>query len=91
MVAIASPELVPGAAAPLIGAAGYMLYRVRTRGPLICLRLASVPDRDHRPLGVADLEPGDVLDRVAELRVGLDDHLPGPAEPVEVVDVERPR
>ena len=33
--AMASPELTPGAALPLMAAAGYMLYRVTMTGPLM--------------------------------------------------------
>ena len=35
------------------------------------------------------MQPLDVLDLVAELRIGLHDHLPGAAEAIEVVDVPR--
>ena len=45
--------------------------------------------RHHAAGAVADLQLLDVLDLVAELGVGLDDHLPGAAEEVEVVDVQR--
>ena len=41
------------------------------------------------PADVADLELLEVLDLLAEIGVGLDVDLPGAAEAVEVVDVER--
>ena len=44
---------------------------------------------DHLPLGAPHLELPDIADPVAEPLVGLDVHLPGPAELVEVVDVVR--
>ena len=67
-----------------------MLYRMIITGPL------DVADAGHAspsgtipPLLVADLELLEVLDLLAEVGVALDVDLPGPAEAVEVVDVER--
>ena len=51
--------------------------------------LAIVPSGTIVPGVVANLELLDVLDLLAELGVGLDVHLPGAAEAVEIVDVER--
>ena len=53
---------------------------------------ADVGQRAHRhhPAGVvADLQPLDLFDAVAERAFGLSDHLPCAAETVEVVDVKR--
>ena len=47
------------------------------------------PERHHFAVRVADLEQLDFVGMVAELAAGLGDHLPGPAEAVEVVDVQR--
>src|SRR5262249_47464929 len=46
------------------------------------------PDRHHGAGGIAHVNAIDILDPVAETRVGLDVHLPGAAEQIEVVDVE---
>src|SRR3546814_1357089 len=45
-------------------------------------------DLHHPAIGVADVDPVDVGDLVAILRLALDVDLPAPAEAVEVVDVE---
>ena len=89
ITSMARPELTPGLALPLIDAAGYMLYRVSTSGPLISRTSATAPSGHHRPARVPHPQPADVVLLVAVLRLGLGDHLPGSAEEVEVVDVER--
>ena len=66
ITSIARPELTPGAALPLIDAAGYMLYRVSTSGPLISLDLGHRAQRDHRPARVAHPQPADVVHLVAD-------------------------
>ena len=86
---MALPELMPGRALPLIEAAGYMLYRVSTSGPLTSRTSATAPMGTIVPLGVADPQPADILDLVAVFGLGLRDDLPGAAEEVEVVDVQR--
>src|SRR5262249_12357737 len=43
ITSMARPELTPGRALPLIDAAGYMLYRVRTSGPLTIFTSATAP------------------------------------------------
>ena len=70
-------------------AAGYMLYRVKTNGPGSSRHLGQRAQRDHLPVQVADLQPLDVLDLVPKLVVALDDHLPGAAEEVEIIDIDR--
>ena len=55
MTSIAWPELTPGAALPLIEAAGYMLYRVSTSGPLISRTLATAPSGTIVPLSLRTL------------------------------------
>ena len=45
--------------------------------------------RHHRPAGVPHPQAVDVVLPVAILRLGLGDHLPGAAEEIEVVDVQR--
>ena len=57
--------------------------------PVLLADVGQGADGDHPSAGVAHLEAAHVVDLVAELRLGLNDHLPGPAEQVEVVDVER--
>ena len=52
------------------------------------LRLGHRAHRHHRPLGVAHIDPIDVVHLVAKRRLGLDVDLPSAAEHVEVVDVE---
>ena len=50
---------------------------------------ATVPSGTISPVAVADLELPDLLGRAAERPVGLELDLPGAAELVEVVDVQR--
>ena len=50
--------------------------------------LGQCPDRHHRAAAAAHIDTIDVLDRIAELRLGLDIDLPGAAEQVEIVDVK---
>ena len=50
MTSIARPELIPGAALPLIDAAGDMLYRVSTSGPSISETWATEPRGTIVPL-----------------------------------------
>ena len=52
------------------------------------MRLRQRPDRHHRAAAAAHVDAVDILDRVAERRLGLHIHLPGAAEQIEVVDVE---
>ena len=47
---MARPELMPGRALPLIEAAGYMLYRVSTIGPLTSRTSATAPTGTIVPL-----------------------------------------
>src|SRR5205085_4362946 len=51
-------------------------------------RLSERPDRHHRSGTAAHVDAIDVLYCIAEWRLGLDIHLPGAAEKVEVVDIE---
>src|SRR5262249_39155346 len=46
-------------------------------------------ERHHLTTDVSDLEELDLIGVVAERTIGLHDHLPAPAKPVEVVDVKR--
>ena len=62
---------------------------MRISGPLILPDVGQRAQRHHLPLDVADLQLADLLHLVAEAGVGLDDHLPGAAEAIEVVDVQR--
>ena len=88
-MAIAWPELTPGAVLPLISADGIEVVVVDDR------RAAGVLDVDQRAqrhalaVGVADLQLADVLDAHAVARVGLDVDLPVAVLEGEVVDVGR--
>ena len=50
--------------------------------------LGQCPDRHHRAAAAAHIDTIDVLDRIAELRLGLDIDLPSAAEQVEIVYVK---
>ena len=56
-------------------------------GPPISRTVSTAPSGTISPAGVAHLEQLDLVRVVAERALGLHDHLPGAAEPVEVVDV----
>ena len=86
---MAWPELIPGAASPLIAADGYMLYRMISTGPLIVLDFRHAAQRHHAPALGTNLELGQVVDLLAKIGLTLNVHLPCPAKEVEVVDVER--
>ena len=58
-------------------------------GPLTSRTEATLPSGTIPPLLVAHLQPRQVVDLLAEVGVALDVDLPGAAEPVEVVDVQR--
>ena len=58
-------------------------------GPLVLLHVQQRGQPDHLPLVVPHLKLPDVAGVAAEPLIGLDVHLPGPAELVEVVDVVR--
>ena len=88
MILMAWPELTPGGAAVDRGGRVHVVARQHQRAVDFAM-LASEPSGTMPPSAVADFEPRDVLESVAELRVGLDDDLPGAAEEVEIVDVER--
>ena len=79
----------PAPRRPVIAAAEYMLYRSTI--PARWCRESSAPC-PAGPSAPGCFAPGaaDVADPVAELRIGLDVHLPVPAELVEVVHVVRP-
>ena len=51
IVAIAWPELTPGAVSPLISAAGYMLYRTTRSGPVVRRISTNRAKRHHGPGG----------------------------------------
>ena len=87
--AIASPELSPVCRFPVIAAAVYRLYRVTLLGPLISRMSTSVPSGTISPAIVPHLEQIDRFHSVAKIAVGLQRHLPMPAELVEAVDVQR--
>ena len=58
-------------------------------GAVGLLHLDERAERNHLSGGVAGFQTRDVLGAIAELRVGLRDDLPGTAEEVEVIHVER--
>ena len=58
-------------------------------GPLTSRIWASVPSGTMPPRSLRTRRPRQVVDLLAEVGVALDVDLPGAAEPVEVVDVER--
>ena len=66
-----------------------MLYRMIITGPLTSRTSATLPSGTIPPRSLRTLQSGQVVDLLAEVGVALDVDLPGAAEAVEVVDVER--
>ena len=66
-----------------------MLYRMIKTGPLTSLISAMLPSGHHPPALGSDLQLGQVVDLLAEIGLALHVDLPGSAEQVEVVDVQR--
>src|SRR4029077_15225501 len=56
--------------------------------PLDKTRLGQRANRHHGARRAADIDAVDVVDGAAKARLGLDVDLPGPAEQVEVVDID---
>ena len=71
------------------GGGGEHVVAVDDQRPVHFADVGQRAHRDHPAGAVADLQPPDLVDAVAEGAVGLGDHLPRAAEKVEVVDVER--
>ena len=87
---IAWPELTPGAGVAVDRRRRVHVVAHDQHRPADCRApWRSVPSGTISPLVVADLELLEVLDLLAEVCVGLHVDLPGAAEAVEVVDVER--
>ena len=86
---MAVPELTPGDAMPLIDAAGVHVVTSQHQWPVHLTHRCDRAQGNHGSAMIADLKAVDVVFLVAVLGHRLDDHLPGAAEPIEVVDVER--
>ena len=86
---MASPELTPGGRVAGDGGGGVHVVAHDHHRPADVAHVHERAEPDHLALVVAHLELQDVGHFVAKLLIGLDVDLPGPAELVEVVDVER--
>ena len=86
---MALPELTPGRRDAVDRRGRIHVVAGQHQGPVDLAHRRDGSQGHHRSPMVADLESSDVVFLVAVLGHRLDDHLPGAAEAVEIVDVER--